>query len=97
MRRAFEVLPARAKLDLTLRKVEGGAEIVLDDDAPPLSVRDAATAFEPGPEAATTLSLCLPFARRALRRWGGDARLEKSTAGGSRIVLAVLASTPLST
>ncbi len=87
LRRAFEVVPQRTKLELSATKTADGVEIRLDDDAPPLPARSEATAFEPAMEAASALSLSLPFARRAARRWGGEARLERSPAGGTRIVL----------
>lgn len=85
LRRAFEKLPARSALDLTARRQGGMVEVILEDDGPGPSPRDADSAFEPGsgPE-----SLSLPLARRCLRRWGGEARLERSPRGGRRLVLA---------
>lgn len=84
LRRAFETLPSRCKLQVVaLRKVKT-VEVILEDDGPGIFASDAAAAFEPAPGA---LGLALPLARRALRRWGGDARLEKSALGGRRLIL----------
>ncbi|MDD5304322.1 MAG: hypothetical protein PHS14_14585 [Elusimicrobia bacterium] len=88
LRRAFETLPSRCHLELSARRVGKTVEVVLEDDGPGMSSREAAAAFDPGPGAK---GLALPLARRVLRRWGGDARLEKSPAGSGRLILTFLA------
>lgn len=84
LRRSFETLPARCKLTLTARRSAKAVEVILDDNGPGIFESEAAAAFDPAPGA---MGLALPLARRALRRWGGDARLEKSPLGGRRLVL----------
>lgn len=86
LRRAFETLPERCLLALSARRTGGTVVVVLEDDGPALSARDSAAAFEPGEG-----GLALPLARRALRRWGGDARLEKASSGIVRLVLTFVA------
>lgn len=88
LRRAFETLPARCELMLSARRVDKKIVVILEDDGPGMSSREAAAAFEPGPGA---IGLAWPLARRALRRWGGNASLEKSASGSGRLVLTFLA------
>lgn len=88
LRRAFETLPPRCALVVSARREDKTVVVILEDDGPGMSSREAAAAFEPGPDAK---GLALPLTRRVLRRWGGDARLEKSPAGGGRLILTFLA------
>jgi signal transduction histidine kinase len=88
LRRAFDTLPARCKLELSARREGKTVEVVLEDNGPGMSSREAAAAFDPGPE---DKGLALPLARRVLRRWGGDARLEQSPAGSGRLILTLRA------
>ncbi len=83
LRRAFEILPAKGRLDVTLERAAGGIEAHFTDDQP-LTGSKAAQAFEPGPD---LRSLALPMARRMMRRWGGEARMEKTSSGTGRLVL----------
>jgi signal transduction histidine kinase len=83
LRRAFDLLPVKARLDVTLEKAAGGIEAHFTDDQP-LSGSKAAQAFDPGPD---LRSLALPMARRMMRRWGGEARMEKTSSGTARLVL----------
>ncbi|MCM2303186.1 MAG: hypothetical protein NDJ72_00670 [Elusimicrobia bacterium] len=86
LRRAFETLPERCLLALSAHRSGGTVVVSLEDDGPALFARDPEAAFEPG-----DAGLALPLARRALRRWGGDARLEKSPSGNGRLVLTFVA------
>lgn len=94
LRRAFESLPARAKVQLAAESGPRGPQLRLEDDCPSMSAREADSAFTPATDAAGGLALALPLARRCARRWGGDATLEKSASGGMRLVIAFRPSPP---
>lgn len=87
LRRAFEMLPARAKLELSLERGEGGPRLRLEDDVPALTEKGLKDAFEARGDGMGGLALALPLARRAARRWGGDAVLERSASGGQRLLI----------
>lgn len=88
LRRAFEILPGRCKLHITARRDAEKIEIVFEDDGPGIFPSEIEAAFDPGAGAS---GLALPLARRALRRWGGEATISKSEFGGRRVTLTLVA------
>lgn len=82
-----DVLRKGGKVVVETREEDGGARLVFEDDAPPLSPEEIDKLFEPLVTGAAPRTLSLSAGRLAINRWGGRLELQPGEEIGNRLTI----------